>query len=1029
MAIREDQLNGRMATIIRECTAGINWKVTEENDNTLSSSDKRPDILITRQHPEPPIIVENEYSISRVEADSLNKLGEILRSERGGQTVSTVIGVHSPATLQSAADGDEAEERLRNGATLQYAVYSGNPDKYTRFPKAGFIRGTIRNLVEFIQPAAEPADLIEAAATTLSNGAVSVASNILSSRSVNPQVGGRIAEILRQPWPTAISNDLKQSQADQEARRQTATMAATIIINAFAYQQILEGYEGINGLNQVREEAGGNFLTKYAVIGEFNHILRVNFWPIFHVAKSLLLQIPAPVTDGYRGILESMASTANAIGTAARHNDVIGRVFQQLIADRKTLKTYYTTPPATTLMAYLAIPEDLDWGNRETVKGYTMADYACGSGGIMLAIYNRVRELHRLYGGDPDQLHRYMMEHCLTACDIMPAGLHLTASLLSSVAPNRQYDRTRCILFPFGGQRQTERSGRLVVGADGNPVKAMDSRGNPIVHLGSIGLLDLNSTRQQAVLPPDEEAALAARGSNGSITVPMSPLSQSLVAMNPPFTKPTKHAPFGSTDHVEPKNPAFAAFGTTDAEQKVMKRLERKLGKNTISDGNAGLGSTFTAIANNMVKPGGHIALILPTTAMTGGSYDAGKEQAYSWQRLRNLLYDNYDGIVVVSVAQPKKEDSAFSADSDYADCIVVARKIPDGGEPGHQSHFVNLKARPETNLEARETAHAIKAAIRAANQPGDQRDIKIGDETIGFVRLDAVERNRRWTTVRIANDTLVQRLRQLEQGNLRLPQTSTDLAIPFTTIGQIGQVGPLDRDITEANRGPFIKKEGYTSDQEYPMLWNHYPNEIKKRKGKDPQKKMVTRPDSHGEVKPGEDDQAVAMWQNATYLHINRRFQFNGNSTAATCTPQRALGGAMWPTVKMAAPEHEKVLCLWLNSTLGMAIYWLESDRGQDGRGGTTVTAIPDIPVLDVTRLSPEQLQAAVQIYEDLKDQELKPGNEAWADEVRKKLDERLFKEVLSLDDTAVENLDILRRQWCKEPTVTATKETGPTD
>ena len=100
--------------------------------------------------------------------------------------------------------------------------------------------------------------------------------------------------------------------------------------------------------------------------------------------------------------------------------------------------------------------------------------------------------------------------------------------------------------------------------------------------------------------------------------------------MNPPFTRPTKHAPFGSTDHVEPKNPAFAAFGTTEAEQSEMKRLARQLGKNTISDGNAGLGTTFTAIANNMVHSGGRIALILPTSAMMGGSYDAEKDQAYS---------------------------------------------------------------------------------------------------------------------------------------------------------------------------------------------------------------------------------------------------------------------------------------------------------------------------------------------------------------------------------------------------------------
>ena len=110
-----------------------------------------------------------------------------------------------------------------------------------------------------------------------------------------------------------------------------------------------------------------------------------------------------------------------------------------------------------------------------------------------------------------------------------------------------------------------------------------------------------------------------------------------------------------------------------------MKRLERRLGQNTISDGNAGLGTTFTAIANNMVRSGGRIALVLPTSAMMGGSYDDDDDQPYSWQRLRNLLYDHYDQLVVVSIAQSGKKDSAFSADSDFADCMVIARRIQTG--------------------------------------------------------------------------------------------------------------------------------------------------------------------------------------------------------------------------------------------------------------------------------------------------------------------------------------------------------------
>ena len=362
----------------------------------------------------------------------------------------------------------------------------------------------------------------------------------------------------------------------------------------------------------------------------------------------------------------------------------------------------------------------------------------------MLAAYQRVRDLHRLHGGNPDDHHGHMMRECLTACDIMPAAVHLTASLLSSVAPTVPYESTRCILFPFGGQRKTDRKGQLLLKEDGTPEKITNSKGKPVVSLGSIALLNLNGPKLQTVLPLDEQAALGAHGERRGLDVIMAPVSQSLVAMNPPFTRPTKHAPFGSTDHIEPKNPAFAAFGTTDAEQGEMKRLERQLGKNTISDGNAGLGTTFTAIANNMVRSGGCIALILPTSAMMGGSHDDEKDQAYSWQPLRNLLHDHYDQIVVVSIAQPDKKSSAFSADSDFADCMVIARRTSTGAAPSRRAHFVNLKAAPATKLEAQETARAIKRAIADTTEPDTWHRIEIGDEEIGFVRCENIIENQK---------------------------------------------------------------------------------------------------------------------------------------------------------------------------------------------------------------------------------------------------------------------------------------------
>ena len=1021
MSTREDQLNGRIATIIRECVRGTQWTVREENDGMLATSARRPDILITRPSPEPPIVIENEYDATKIEEDCLNKLGQTLEPTLGGKTISTVIGVHSSQELHDASDGDQAEDMLRAGAPLQYVAYFGTPENFTRFPNAGFVTGDVRNLVEFVRPAAEPTDLIQQAADTLASGAAVAAHAIVEAAALNTTFGVNIAEKLRQPWPTGKTDDPKQAKVDQEARVQTANMATTMIINALAYQQNLDGHSGIKGLAQIRDETTGKHLTKDAVIAGFDEILDINFWPIFHVAKELLLQIPANTA---RNILEQMASTADGIVEAIQHNDIAGTVFQKLIADRKTLKTYYTKPEATTLMAHLAIPENLDWADPETLIGYKIADYACGSGGIMLASYQRVRDLHRLHGGNPDELHSRMMQDCLTACDIMPAAVHLTASLLSSVVPTAPYEGTRCILFPFGGQRETDKNGQLVVDDNGKPTKVTNSKGKPIVHLGSMVLLNLKGSSIQAVLPPDEQAALGARGERRVIDVPMAPFSQSLVAMNPPFTKPTKHAPFGSTDHIEPKNPAFAAFGTTDAEQKAMKTLERSLGKNTISDGNAGLGTSFTAIANNMVQQDGRIALILPTSAMMGGSHDADNEQTYSWQRLRNLLYDHYDEIVVVSIAQPDKKDSAFSADSKFADCMVTARRVPTGGTPDRRAHFVNLIAQPSSKLEAQETARAIKKAIANTTHIDTWNRMKIGDDEIGFVRYENTEQNRKWTTIRISNPTLVERSKKLAQGELHLPQRAKPIEIPMTKAGNIAKVGPVDRDITSRPNSPFRKRDGYQSTCEYPMLWNH------DKKGQNLQSRMLISPDSHGEVRQNRHTAAEQMWnESATHLHINRDFQFNANSTAAAFTRQASLGGRAWPTLTATSFQQEKIICVWLNSTLGLMAYWIESNRNQNGRGGITVTAIPDIPLLDVTKLNSTQLDAAVKIFNDLQEKKMLPANEAWRDKVRQNLDERLLTEVLGLDDKSVEQLGILRRQWCSEPTVTSTKKTGPPD
>ena len=62
-----------------------------------------------------------------------------------------------------------------------------------------------------------------------------------------------------------------------------------------------------------------------------------------------------------------------------------------------------------------------------------------------------------------------------------------------------------------------------------------------------------------------------------------------LIIMNPPFTRATNH----EGAHADVTNPAFAAFGATQADQTAMGRRINQAGKETCYHGNAGIASAF----------------------------------------------------------------------------------------------------------------------------------------------------------------------------------------------------------------------------------------------------------------------------------------------------------------------------------------------------------------------------------------------------------------------------------------------------
>lgn len=110
--------------------------------------------------------------------------------------------------------------------------------------------------------------------------------------------------------------------------------------------------------------------------------------------------------------------------------------------------------------------------------------------------------------------------------------------------------------------------------------------------------------------------------------------------------------------------------------------------------------------------------------------------------------------------------------------------------------------------------------------------------------------------------------------------------------------------------------------------------------------------------------------------------------------------------------------------------MHWWKGTRQQAGRSIIKISAIPDLPVLDPRVLAEAQMEHCRDIYARFKGRKFLPANEAYRDDTRQELDRELLfgkLSVLELDPDLENLLDLLRRQWCAEPSVHGGKKTRP--
>ncbi len=397
------------------------------SENTRQIVDRpglQPDILITAPG-RSPVVIEAEFMPARTaEPEAKDRLGlEVVDTAR---QIDAAIALRYPDGVEDSGNLSEAVSDAR----LSYCVCY---EDGTRFPESGWLEGEVEDLADLVRLVSVPQRAVDEAADALEKG-IDRAASIL----------GQLAKS-RPDVVTNVAGLLGMSEVVQTYR-----MAGAIVANAMVFHERLSGMHGVKPLSQLCSTSVTN--PKANILDAWTEILKINYWPIFAIARDIVEQLPAAEAAQLLSNLRITVEDVEATGANQAH-DLTGRIFQRLIADRKYLATFYTLPASAALLARLAVAKmEVDWSDADAIGKLRVGDFACGTGALLSAVYEQIATRHERGGGDLESLHPVMMEEVLYGCDVMPSAIHITGSTLSGAQPTVGFGKTRLYTLAYGRQ-------------------------------------------------------------------------------------------------------------------------------------------------------------------------------------------------------------------------------------------------------------------------------------------------------------------------------------------------------------------------------------------------------------------------------------------------------------------------------------------------------------------------------------------------------------------------------------------------
>ena len=773
------------------------------------------------------------------------------------------------------------------------------------------------------------------------------------------QAAGHIA------WHARISKLVADiiGKTDQETDRPAALrIGCLVLFNALAFQDRLAR------ANDAVPSVDESVLYGFPKLRDAWRLIRddIDYAPVFDLALDLLQVLSFGPDETQLPVIYPLQAAVRQTRTLEGH-DLSGRLFHTLLTDAKFTGAYYTSVPAATLLSRLVFhdwPPKIDWSDHEFPASLNVADLACGTGTLLLAVATEVERRHRDAGGRHSaDLHKAMVEQALHGYDVQLSAVHFAATSLAMLNPDIEFDRMNLYVMPLGTEGAT-------------------------VALGSLDFLEANATAVQFALSPAETGIAAldpakvrndgSRGASDGETATLPNLD--LAIMNPPFTRSVGgNLLFGSLPSVE--------------RRKLQRELSRRL-RSKQASATAGLGAAFVAAASPKLRPGeGRLALVLPISVCTGPS----------WEPTRALIERDFALDMVIASHDPLRWN--FSDSTKLSETLLIAtRRSEEPTAVEHRTTFVNLWANPDGVLDAHRTARAIAATAPADYEGTGTALLEVDGQHIGEVLHipESTLAGRQWAGVQFARaDVLRSALKLLGDGEVWVPGEGAAASVPLCQVAELGKVGPDRRRLVDG----FARTSSLTA---YPLVEGH---DTEQRKS------LACSPDSYlspletprGGQRPGYGEH---LWRQAGRLLIAERLRLNTARIVAMHSEVNVLSNVWWP-LRIEDISVEKALAVWLNSSLGLLTIVARRTSTEGGWVATKKADLEELPVLDTRRLSPAQLQGLSDLFDEMAEAEFERLPAMAYCPARRALDDGV-SEILGLP-----NLATLRDLLASEPVV----------